>query len=462
MDRTQIDESIDALYRDKKWIVTADIAAGATTIVDGLKDHGAEKIMVVSGIEGVGELPKADRIAYTRSTGDTIMGGFRAFHDSIEQPSESLLNSVDAFDPACTARVRGQGFARQNTLAGRTVYGRRPKSWGDLEDKTTVDALWRAAGLSIAPSVVVPLEEAPTASAELGTELGTVWAADNRDGWHGGGEYTKWVKDPSDVSSTVAWLDGRTTNVRVMPFLDGLPCSIHGFITNDGVAVFNPVELYILRTLDSPGFYYARVGNLWEPPASGSKEMRAAVRSVADVLSREVGYLGSFGIDGVLTTEGFRPTELNPRMSVGSGIQWFGSGLPLADMELMLYEGDMEIDARWLESVVTGWAKGNRRASFMLPTTSPVTEQTEIGFRFGDGDVTAVDLDEQGEPSEETDGTMRIGPSNFGGVALVRLDSDRIERGPSTAPLAIPLMELARDLWDIDLPDCAAAPDVTR
>lgn len=32
-----------------------------------------------------------------------------------------------------------------------------------------------------------------------------------------------------------------------------------------------------------------------------------------------MGYRGAFGIDGVLTADGFRPTELNSRMSAGAG-----------------------------------------------------------------------------------------------------------------------------------------------
>jgi hypothetical protein len=45
--------------------------------------------------------------------------------------------------------------------------------------------------------------------------------------------------------------------------------------------------------------------------------MRDAVRRVGAHLQAAHGYRGAFGIDGVLSAEGFRPTELNTRMSAG-------------------------------------------------------------------------------------------------------------------------------------------------
>jgi hypothetical protein len=48
--------------------------------------------------------------------------------------------------------------------------------------------------------------------------------------------------------------------------------------------------------------------------------MRAAARRVGAHLQRDHGYRGAFGIDGVLTADGFRPTELNTRMSAGATV----------------------------------------------------------------------------------------------------------------------------------------------
>ena len=102
-----------------------------------------------------------------------------------------------------------------------------------------------------------------------------------------------------------------------MPFLDGVPCSIHGFVLPDGTAALRPVEIAMLRSDAERRFVYGGLGSTWDPPAADREEMRDAVRRVGAHLQAAHGYRGAFGIDGVLTAEGFRPTELNTRMSAG-------------------------------------------------------------------------------------------------------------------------------------------------
>ncbi|MEA3502750.1 MAG: hypothetical protein U9R47_08250, partial [Actinomycetota bacterium] len=317
MDLDGINVQIADFHRGKKWILVPSVAVGATPVAEQLREWDADGIMIAAGVEGVGDLPNADRIHYTRATGDTVMGSIRAYLDSVERPSSALLIAVDAFDPGREAMVLGPDFSRCDTLVDRPVYGARPEAWGALEDKTIVDRLWDDAGIRRAPSRVVPAANAPAAAAELASNLGTVWVADNRDGWHGGGEYARWVRSAADVAPAVEWFLERADAVRVMPFLDGIPCSIHGFATRSGVAVFLPLEMIILRHRDQPEFVYAQAANHWNPPDGVRDEMRAAARRVGALIQERVGYLGGFGIDGVCTADGFLPTELNPRSSIG-------------------------------------------------------------------------------------------------------------------------------------------------
>jgi hypothetical protein len=105
--------------------------------------------------------------------------------------------------------------------------------------------------------------------------------------------------------------------VRVLPFLEGVPCSIHGFVLPDGTAALRPVEIAMLRDEAGHRFVYSGLGTSWDPPAADREEMRDVVRRVGAHLQAVHGYRGGFGIDGVLTADGFRPTELNSRMSAG-------------------------------------------------------------------------------------------------------------------------------------------------
>ena len=114
-----------------------------------------------------------------------------------------------------------------------------------------------------------------------------------------------------------AFFAAHCDRVRVLPFLDGVPCSIHGFVLPDGTAVFRPVEIAILRGRDRT-FTYGGLSTFWDPPSADRDEMRAVARRVGAHLRATQGYLGAFGIDGVLTVDGFRPTELNSRMSAGA------------------------------------------------------------------------------------------------------------------------------------------------
>jgi hypothetical protein len=126
------------------------------------------------------------------------------------------------------------------------------------------------------------------------------------------------VRDATDRAEALAFFRARCDRVRVLPFLEGVPCSIHGFVLPDGTAALRPVEIVVLRDPATGRFTYSGLGTTWDPPAADREQMREAVRRVGAHLQRHHGYRGAFGIDGVLSADGFRPTELNPRMSAGA------------------------------------------------------------------------------------------------------------------------------------------------
>ncbi len=452
MDLDEINTRIAEVHRDRKWILTPDAAGSATPMVEDLREWESGPLMVVAATEGVGELPEVERIHYTRTGGDTVMEAIRAFVDSIEHPSKELLAAVDAFDPDAEAMILRTGFSHQPELFGRAVYGRRPAAWAALEDKMIIDELCDTAGITRAPSEIVPVADAPDAAKRLAGELGTVWAADNTEGWHGGGEYVRWVRGAADVKPAVEWLSAHAETVRVMPFLDGIPCSIHGFNTRDGTAVFLPVELIIFRHAEASELIYARAANFWNPPGTIRDEMRRAARDMGALLAQRVGYLGGFGIDGVATRHGFRPTELNPRISIGHWIQARAAEVPLAGMERLLFAGDLDIAAAELEEMVTSVAE-TKRGGGTLYLLAGEYEAAETGVVFTGSGAVAVDVD---EPS---DATMHIGRGAYGSIIIMRLDPERNPIGPSVAPRALEAIALARDLWDIDVPPLEPAPD---
>jgi hypothetical protein len=182
--------------------------------------------------------------------------------------------------------------------------------------------VWEAAGVPRAAYRVVPNDEAALAeaTAELAGPLGAVWSGDARDGVNGGGNYVRWIVDQDDQTTAAWFFRPRCDRIRVMPFLDGVPCSIHGYVLPRGTAVFRPVEIVSLRDVARRQFVYAGLGTYWDPPDADREEMREAARRVGDHLAEAHGYRGAFGIDGVLTADGFLPTELNTRLSGGAAL----------------------------------------------------------------------------------------------------------------------------------------------
>jgi len=323
-----VSERLKEIYGDRRWIIAVGAAVIASRLHTQLAEWGCDTL-VVAAVDGVGDIPDTE-IVHTGAHGPTVIEGIRAFMRSVEEPTDEVLAAIDRFDPDRTTRVIAEPYATSTEMVRRPTFGVRKPQWSSWEDKMRVDALWDTLGIDHAPYRITDVADATAAASDLATELGTVWAADNSQGWHGGGDLVRWVQDSDQFEDSVNWFATHADQVRVMPFLDGLPCSIHGWATSSGVAVFFPVEILILRDFFGSNFGYAGVATAWTPHAAVTSEMRSVARRVGEYLRDTDGYRGPYGIDGILTESGFRPTELNPRMSAGAGIQTRDLPLPLS------------------------------------------------------------------------------------------------------------------------------------
>lgn len=444
-------EQLAGIYGNGRWIVAAQAAVSTRGICERLEGWGSE-VLVVASNEGTGDLPEVP-IVYTGSRGETILTSIRDFYTSVEKPDAKVQQAVDHFDPDRQAQVLAEPHATATTMVGRQTFGVRRPAWSAWEDKMRVDQLWHDLDIPGPAYRIVPNDAAPAAADALATELGTVWAADNSGGWHGGGELVRWVAGPEGYDSALEWLGPNTRRIRVMPFLDGLPCSIHGWVTSSGVAVFLPVEILILRHVGRTGFEYAGVATIWTAPLEVSEEMRDVGRRVGAHLARDVGYKGPYGVDGVVTTEGFRPTELNPRMSAGAGAQLGGVAIPLGLLMRAEIEGLVDVDHRWLEATAI--------------------EQRKPLFHFGKmvtevvRDTIWIAIDDRGELGE-TDSELRsigkvtAGPSATGSYIMGDFEVGKVTPGEPVGRLAAGSLNLVAAKWGLDLPLLTAAPNLVR
>ena len=333
--------------------------AGFWRRVEHLREAGARRVLCIANGLGTGPVPEGDDVVslLVDLGAAGIIEEFRAWERLFADPPQDVADALDRFDPRHDALVLLLPFQAAQSVAGRPAFGGRRPEWVALEDKTTCDALFDRAGVPRPPSTIVPAtaDALQHAARDLDQGDGTVWAGDASRGFNGGGEYVRWLRDAGDgdIDAAAHFFAEHCDAVRVAPFLEGIPSSIHGLVCNDGVAALRPVELVTLRPPSGNRFRYAGAATFWDPPPRDRDAMRDAAQRVGALLRDEVDYRGAFTIDGVLAANGWVPTELNPRFGAGLG---YGYGalpdVPLDLLHHLVIEGDRSVRAADLEAVI--------------------------------------------------------------------------------------------------------------
>ncbi|MGB0114807.1 MAG: ATP-grasp domain-containing protein, partial [Ilumatobacteraceae bacterium] len=319
-----------ATFEGRRVVLAGAVATAWSEHIALLRSLGATDVMVIATEgRGGGRQPDVPTVIVEPPARLPVMDSIRFGDRLLASPTAEMLDALAAFDPDRSAVTIGTFLNTTPELDGRPFLAARRPHWEALEDKVVVDAFWDRAGIDRQPSLVVPRDEAAAAASALDRGNGTVWAADARDGVHGGGSQTYWVTDEASAALADRALADVCDLVRVMPFLDGIPCSIHGIVMPDGVVVLRPVEMVTLRSDNR--FVYAGCATFWDPAPDVRAQMRSVARRVGHRLQAEIDFRGTFTVDGVVTDTGFWPTELNPRF--GAGIMTIGRA---ADIPMVL------------------------------------------------------------------------------------------------------------------------------
>ncbi len=323
MDLSYWRELLRPTFTGRKVIIALQVAGGATQFVREVLELGATGVLVIAtNGRGLGPQPTevgAQLIELNTPTDGTMLGSIRACQQAIRSLPENVVDQINEFDPEGTSVALGDFLNENEYLAGRRfVFHRRPE-WIALDDKTTIDSLWDRAGIERGPSLVVDvtLQAITEAFTQLDRGDGVVVSIDSQDGWTGGGEGVRRIPTLADLDLLIdeGWRQsGR--RCRVMPFIEGIPCSIHGVVFDDFVAAFRPMEMVVLRRANG-SFFYTGCASYFDPPAADREAMRDVAKRVGALLRDEVGLRGAFTVDGIMSAEGFRPTELNPRNGAG-------------------------------------------------------------------------------------------------------------------------------------------------
>lgn len=455
--------SVRRIVGERRVVLAGGVGTAWAPTVELVRGLGATDVLVIAteGV-GVGPAPDARVVAVEPPERTSMLDGVRFAIDALREPSAEIREVVEAFDPDHRAVLVGHFLNEAPSLCGRPfVHHRRPE-WLALEDKVVVDQLWDAAGVRRAPSRVVPPHEAWSAARDLAGEHGTVWSADATSGWHGGGHHTRWVTTPDEAGAAAASLGEVASHVRVMPFLDGVACSVHGIVLHDGVVVLRPVEMVTLRR--GRELFYAGCSTFWDPGDGWRAEMRAAARRVGEHLRATVAYLGAFTIDGVATADGFVPTELNPRPGAGLGViqRVLDDGAPLTLLADLAAAGHdlgapaAVIEREWLAAADRTRGGGTWR--FGTPTGA---ERSELDLRFDGTDWHRVDATPGSGASSRGSGPLGSGAVAPLGARLM-LDPATWPVGPSVAPAAAAFYRYLDDHHGTSFSPVQPAPDHSR
>ncbi len=455
--RTRWREHLGGLLRDRSLVCGIAPLAGFTELVSVLEQAGARRPLVVASAVGAGPTPapeQAEVVFLDVEPRPTMTEDLRRQDAVAHSLPVDVRRAVDAFDPDREASWLVGPYIGTAPIDGRAVVGGRPDSWVALEDKLVADQIWDAVGGVRAPSVVVALEPEALrdASRALDEGHGVVWAGDARDGFNGGGEFVRWVATDLDAASALVFFAPRCDRVRVMPFLDGVPCSIHGMVLPDGTAAFRPVELAILRGAGRR-FVYGGLGTTWDPPEADRAQMRELARRTGEHLRSTAGYRGAFGIDGILTADGFRPTELNARMS--GGIASIARNVDAAIFTLLQYNlldgRDPGVGVGDLEA----WALPLMDAGrFARPVAMSARQVAADPFDVHVGwDGTSLT-----RSWSETGWSVSVGPSTAG--TYCRLVTPPCVAGTRVADLNVALMRFLDAQLGTSFGDVTAAPDL--
>ncbi|MDX6365752.1 MAG: hypothetical protein QOK30_828 [Nocardioidaceae bacterium] len=437
----------------RKVICAFEVLAGLTQAVSKLRRWGAQRPLLLADGVGTGPLPTADEAdveLLEPAPFDTVTEQVRARTRPLSRLSPEAVEAVERYDPERGALWWMSPVTPNEPLLGRSVLGGRPDTAAALENKVLVDDLLDAIAAARPPSRTsrAGYEELTAATVDVLARSGAteaVWAGDNRDGINGGGDYVRWIRTSDHARRAANFFAAHCDRVRVSPYVQGVPCSIHGIVLPDGVVVLRPVELIsLLRPLDGR-FTYAGLGTTWDPARADRDEMRSLARALGTYLRRRYGYRGAFGVDGVVTSDGYRVTEVNTRFS--GGLTRLATVAPRAQLELVhvnaLTGRDVRRAAGDIEEQALDLLDATRFVDVVGLSSTPADATTSLRVRTDGTRLEAAGV------GNDAVATVQRGPAGNGTGSFVRLvmDDDTVAPGERCAPYGALLYEFADRTW---------------
>jgi hypothetical protein len=340
--------AVRAYWGGRRVVLTAHaFNGGMRALAEELTNAGAELAAIVTHVPLGPADPTAPHVWCCAERGLRLSSAqFEAW--LLSQPPK-LADWLDARDPERSWQVLGTTYSEFTHLGRRSAYGRWRPEWAVWEDKTRIDDLWRRAGVPSPAHAVLALDERSVAraAARLDHGYGVMMAIDGSRDILGSSQGLRWIRCPSELTTAVREVQGRTARVRLAAFVRGTPCSILGMVMSGHVAVFDPIEVITLHRPSTGQLEYCGTSTAWRPSAAEREELREYTRLAGLELARSHGFIGMFSVDGILG-DGFLATELNPRHVSGLGLRAGWPEFPTRLLNRAVQEGKPEArGVRW-------------------------------------------------------------------------------------------------------------------
>jgi len=358
-----------------------------------------------------------------------------------------LAPAADTFDPDNTAALVLPDPLDPPHAGTRRRLGRRPPAWRLFEDKTIVDALWDALGAPRARSIV----------ADATADLGRLGALVDRGagvvcscqpigaGPAAGGDGIWWWRHGQ--SPPTIPVEGGRCRVRLMPFLEGTPVRLHGFVLGRQVVAFPPMETVTLLRRDRGTFLCTgAVASLGHRGDLVSRTTR-----IGAGLRDRLGYRGGFSVDGIVTADGFLPTDFNARLTSAMEAAPSELRVQLHAANLLARDG-AEPDVANVDHLADQvFADSGRFTLFGAATSAPTGGSRATAVRWAGRRLVVAD----GEP---VDGRLALTRSARGWLLTATLASARLLPGGPVSRLAPEVFRLSDRVLGTDFGDLAPPP----
>ena len=185
--------------------------------------------------------------------------------------------------------------------------------------------------------------------------------------------------------------------------------------------------------------------------------MREAARRAGAHLRDTLGYRGVFTLNGVMTQDGFFPTELNPRF--GAALLVLGRALPELPLVLMHFASIEGLALDWrgeeIERLIVSAGDTTRQLSFTAMGSRPVTESESFALVRDPTWRVATEADTHLPQSVGT-----LGPGPTGAYVRVGLNPAHYTVGPAAGPLVAEVVAVLDAHFELGIGPLTAAQDL--